>query len=197
MNFQKLLICLLFSAISFSALSQDDEDSDYFLPLRYSIEFANSQEFKVGSIGIHPEIFLGDDISIGYSLRLGLTLDSTNQFYINYPLGLLWSIELFRNANDDNFYYNIPLAVLAALVPQRISYHIEHTNKFRSEIYLEPLATDYIVDLLNPQPVLSTGVRLNFMAGNVAISPYAGIRTAYDGSVYFATFGLMLSGSFN
>ena len=197
MNFQKLLICLLFSAISFSALSQDDEDSDYFLPLRYSIEFANSQEFKVGSIGVHPEIFLGDDISIGYSLRLGLTLDSTNQFYINYPLGLLWSIELFRNANDDNFYYNIPLAVLAALVPQRISYHIEHTNKFRSEIYLEPLATDYIVDLLKPQPVLSTGVRLNFMAGNVAISPYAGIRTAYDGSVYFATFGLMLSGSFN
>ncbi|HAS46806.1 MAG TPA: hypothetical protein DCS93_40350 [Microscillaceae bacterium] len=197
MNFQKLLICLLFSVISFSALSQNDEDNDYFLPLRYSIEFANSQEFKVGSVGLHPEIFLGDDISIGYSLRLGLTLDSTNQFYINYPLGLLWSIELFRNSNDDNFYYNIPLAVLAALVPQRISYHIEHTNKFRSEIYLEPLATDYIVDLLNPQPVLSTGVRLNFMVGPVAISPYAGIRTAYDGSVYFATFGLMLSGSFN
>ncbi|OJJ15700.1 hypothetical protein BKI52_38105 [marine bacterium AO1-C] len=197
MNFQRLLIYLLFSTISLSVLAQDNEESDYFLPLRYSIEFANSQEFKVGSIGLHPEIFLGDNISIGYSLRLGLTLDSSSKFYINYPLGVLWAGEFFRNSNDDNFYYNIPLGILVAIIPQRISYHIEHTNKFRSEIYLEPLATDYIVDLLNPQPVLSTGVRLNFMVGRVAISPYGGIRTAYDGSVYFATFGLMLSGSFN
>lgn len=198
MNFQKLLLCLLFSTISLSGMAQDeDTDVDGFLPFRFSLEYANSNEFKVASVGIHPEIFLGDVISIGYSLRLGTTLGDSSNFYIQYPLSLLLSAELFRATNDDNYYYNIPLAIVSLLIPQRISFHIEHTNKFRSEIYVEPFSTDYIVDLLKPQPVLSTGVRLNFMAGNTAISPYGGIRTAYDGSVYFATFGVMLSASFN
>ena len=195
MNSQKPFVFLLLLFMSFSAGAQ--EEDGFFLPIRYSVEYANSQEFKVVSIGLHPEIFLGDEISIGYSLRLGATAGLDSQFYINYPLGVLWSAALFRNANEDNYYYNIPLGLLAVLIPQRISYHLEHTNAFRSEIYLEPFGVDYIVNRLNPQPVLSIGVRLNLMVGPLAISPYGGIRTAYDGSVYFATFGLMMSGSFN
>lgn len=199
--YKKIIFSLVFIFGVAPAFAQDiSDDVEFFLPIRFSFEHARDRDLRVNSFGIHPEFFLEDDLSVGYTLRFGTAyLEDSAKLYVQYPLGALLMEEVARSFKKYDYaivFY--PFALISLVIPQRISYHIKHAEYFRTELFTEPFSSVYMRDFhKRPKVTFTLGARLNYMWGGFAISPYGSIRMAYDGSFLFTNFGVMLSASFN
>ncbi|TAF64087.1 MAG: hypothetical protein EAZ55_12240 [Cytophagales bacterium] len=179
--------CLvLFFCISFSVQGQ--------IKLNGIGEITRYDNIAKQTYGLQLEIYPAEWISLGYQFSLGQS--SENDIFGNYGhmtmgvYGASFPFRTYINTEEDFFLY---VAVLAALLPESITFHIPITSSFYISPYAAPFGIEYM--RLDGEDYykgsFTGGVRLNIYYNGINFMPYMGARTTYDNP----NWGIMLGAS--
>lgn len=132
------------------------------------------------SYGVALEYYVGDYVSLAYSLEFGNT--SLGARYMRYPFGIQAAAVPFISALNFGGDW-IYAALLLAITPESVVFHFPvQENKFYIAPYISPLGI-YREKLPNQDPTPSVGFaigsKVDIFSGRFAISPYLGTRTLY------------------
>ncbi len=147
----------------------DDAGAAYTLPGR-----------TVQGYGLNLEYFVGDYVSLAWSVEFGNTSQGAN--YMRYPAGIQMLPYLINNLNaTSDWSYT---ALLLAILPEGVYWHLPIKE---GKMYITPYISPFNIFRekkanLPPTPALglSTGCRAELYAQKFTFAPYFGARTNYS-----------------
>jgi hypothetical protein len=163
-----------------------------------------SDQFSSYSVGLQFELYLNENISIATQLDMG-PLEQQTGFYghLSWGMWLAGYPLTLASRNGGNNEGLVFFALLLAIMPETIYFHIPVTNQLVISPFVTPVAMHYLGTIKAKTtyeqfiPALSVGVRTNISLNrNWEISPNISWRTAYDTSKFpkGVVFGIQIGG---
>jgi len=187
-TYHRSAVSFLLILLSYQATAQKQGT----FTVRFSVEQAISPDYRLNSVGIHPEFFIAKNLGISYNLRAGYAL-SSNRFYARYPGSVLMMLEALNAIDEDeNPYDNVGIAALVLLIPQSLNLHLNFTEQLQTELFIEPLGVDYLQGELEHEMTFGTGARFYILGKKWRFAPHIGIRSAYRKNAFMFTMGIFM-----